>query len=284
MNKLPLEKRAQIIGCLVEGMSIRATSRLTGASKNTITKLLCDVGAACSAYQHATLRGICCAQLQLDEIWAFVGAKKANANPDKQAAGEQGDCWTWTAIDADTKLMVTWFCGARDGISAREFLQDLRERVDGECQITSDGLHVYKFAVSMAFGTDVDFAQLHKIFGPALDTGAQRRYSPGVCVGMKKQAVWGNPDMEKASTSFVERQNLTMRMSMRRFTRLTNAFSKKVENHEHAVALHFMHYNFAREHMTLKTTPAVYAGVTDKVWNITDIVQMADAYEAQKSN
>ncbi len=180
--------------------------------------------------------------------------------------------------------MVTWYVGARDGRSAQEFLLDLRERVEGDCQITSDGLHLYKFAVSQAFGTDIDFAQLHKTFGPALDTGAQRRYSPGVCVGMQKRAVWGNPDLEKASTSYVERQNLTMRMSMRRFTRLTNAFSKKVENHEHAVALHFMHYNFARIHQTLRVSPAMASNVTDKLWNVTDIVQMADAFEAQKSN
>ena len=275
MNKLPSETRIQILGMMVEGMSIRAIARLTGASKNTIVKFLRDAGEACARYQDETLRGLTCKRIQVDEIWSFVGMKQKNVPAERRGEFGVGDVWTWTAIDADTKLNVSWLLGDRTTATAIEFMTDLASRLANRIQITSDGHKAYLDAVEEAFGIDVDYAQLVKIYGEAPE--AQKRYSPAECVGCKSEVVTGRPDKAHVSTSYVERQNLTMRMSMRRFTRLTNAFSKKVENLAHAVSLHYMHYNFVRIHKTLRVTPAMAAGVTDRLWSVQDIVEMADA-------
>ena len=274
MNRLSTERRAQILSCLVEGNSLRATSRMTAASKNTVTKLFCDVGAACSEYQHQTLRNLICRRIQCDEIWSFVFAKQKNLPEKLRHHPGAGDVWTWVAIDADTKLAVSWLIGGRDADYANAFMQDVAGRLANRVQLTTDGHGPYLEAVEGAFGVDVDFAQLIKIYGSAPD--AKKRYGPPVCVGARKEPFTGNPDKRHISTSYIERQNLTMRMCMRRFTRLTNAFSKKVENLEHAVSLHFMHYNFVRIHQTLRVTPAMEAGVTDRLWSIEDIANLTD--------
>lgn len=271
MNKLPLTKRAQILGLLVEGNSLRATSRLADCSINTVTKLLVEVGTAAAAYQDKTLRNLPCKRVQVDEIWSFVYAKAKNVPAEKQ--GEAGDVWTWTAICADTKLVPSFLVGGRDGGYAMEFITDLASRMASRIQLTSDGHKAYLEAVEAAFGGDVDYAQLIKIYGPAPE--GQRRYSPPECVGTQVATVSGYPDMAHVSTSYAERQNLTMRMSMRRFTRLTNGFSKKIENHWHAVSLHFMYYNFGRIHKSLRVTPAMAAGVSDHVWSLEQIAQLA---------
>jgi len=273
MNRLPLEKRAQILGMLCEGMSLRATSRLADVSINTVTKLLVDVGTACAAYQDQALRNLNCKRVQVDEIWSFTYAKAKNVKTAIAAPEGAGDTWTWTAIDADSKLIVSWLVGGRDSGYAHEFMQDVASRLANRVQLTSDGHKPYLEAVEGAFGADVDYATLIKIYGNAPE--GQRRYSPAVCTGARKDAVTGNPDPQHVNTSFVERQNLTMRMHMRRFTRLTNGFSKKVENHAHAVALHFMFYNFCRIHKTLRVTPAMQAGVSDHVWTLEDVAELA---------
>lgn len=278
MNRKTTQERAQILNCLVEGNSIRSTVRLTGASKNTIVKLLAEVGEACSWYQDKYLRNLPCKKVQVDEIWSFVYSKAKNV-PDEKV-GEAGDVWTWTAIDADTKLVPSWRVGGRDAWTAKEFMQDLASRMAGRIQLTSDGFTKYSNAVEAAFGADIDYAMLVKIYGDTVE--GQKRYSPAECVGTKKNRVVGNPDLCCVSTSFVERQNLTMRMSMRRFTRLTNAFSKKVENHAHAIALHFMNYNFCRIHKTLRVSPAMAAGASEKLWSLEDVVDMMDAYRESK--
>ena len=278
MNRKSKKERAQILNCLVEGNSIRSTVRLTGASKNTIVKLLAEVGEACSWYQDKHLRNLPCKKVQVDEIWSFVYSKAKNV-PDEKV-GEAGDIWTWTALCADTKLVPSWRVGGRDAWTAKEFMQDLAGRMAGRIQLTSDGFAKYANAVEAAFGADVDYAMLIKVYGDTVE--GQKRYSPADCVGTKKSKVIGNPDLCCVSTSFVERQNLTMRMSMRRFTRLTNAFSKKVENHAHAIALHFMNYNFCRIHKTLRVTPAMAAGVSEKLWSLEDVVDMMDAYQQEK--
>jgi IS1 family transposase len=283
MNKLPLEKRSQILACLTEGNSLRAAARLTDAAKNTVVKLLCDAGRACSAYQDQAFRNLSCKRLQVDELWSFVGAKAANAPAAKKAAGEAGDIWTWTAICAETKLVPSWYVGNRNAEAARMFIDDLASRLAHRVQLTSDGHKPYLDAVDEAFGGQIDYASLVKIYGETTSLG-QRRYSPPACIGAKRTPIIGEPDPDHISTSFVERSNLTLRMQCRRFTRLTNAFSKKVENHAYAVALHFMFYNFARIHQTLRVTPAMAAGVADKVWSVTNIVQTIDAYEAESSN
>jgi IS1 family transposase len=275
MNRLPKDKQIGVVAALVEGNSIRATVRMTGVAKNTIVKLLADLGRACEAYQIEKLVNLPCKRIQCDEIWSFVGAKQKNVPVEKQGTFGIGDVWTWTAICADTKIVPSWLVADRSSEAARRFVTDLAGRLSSRVQVTSDGLKLYVDAVEGAFGSDVDFAQLVKHYG-AESKPENHRYSPAVCTGAEKIVRTGSPDMKHVSTSFVERQNLTMRMSMRRFTRLTNAFSKKVENHCHAIALHFMHYNFARIHQTLRVTPAMAAGVTDHVWEIEEIVSLLD--------
>jgi len=271
MNRLDNAKRVQVVRCLVEGNSLRATVRMTGVAKNTISKLLLDLGEACAAYQDEHLRNLPCKRVQCDEIWSFVGAKQKNVTMEQVEAG-MGDVWTWTAIDADTKLVACWMIGQRGLESAKAFIGDLAPRMSNRVQLTTDGHRPYLQAVYENFGPNIDFAVLQKIYGSSSDT--QARYSPGTCIGCEAHKVSGNPDPKHISTSYVERQNLTMRMSMRRFTRLTNAFSKKLENHMAAVALHFMYYNFARIHQTLRMTPAMAAGVTGKLWDVEDIVAL----------
>jgi IS1 family transposase len=274
MNRLPLETRAKIIGLMVEGNSLRAISRLCDVSINTVTKLLVDGGKAAMTFHDETVRGVRVRRLQCDEIWAFVGAKKNNATPAQKLDG-WGDVWTWTAIDADSKLCVSYLVGGRDAGWAYDFMQDCAERIKGRVQVTTDGHKAYLEAVEGAFGMDVDYAQLQKIYGAPTDA-EQRRYSPAQCIGADMKVVSGNPDPKHVSTSYVERQNLTMRMSMRRFTRLTNGFSKKFENHGYAVALHFLYYNFARIHKTLRITPAMAAGISDHVWSLEEIVLLLE--------
>lgn len=277
MNKLDIKDRARILACLVEGNSIRATVRMTGFAKNTVVKLLADVGAACAAYQDETLRNLPCKRIQCDEIWSFVYAKAKNVPGAKAAPEGAGDAWTWTAIDADTKLVPAWMIGPRDAGVAYEFMSDLAGRLSHRVQLTTDGHKAYLEGVEGAFGHQIDYAQLVKIYGPkTFDDGPERKYSPENFCGTRIGKVIGNPDPQAISTSFVERQNLTMRMSMRRFTRLTNGFSKKLENLGYAVALHFMYYNFGRIHQSLRITPAMAAGVSSHVWELEEIAALAD--------
>jgi IS1 family transposase len=273
MNKLDNTKRVQVVKCLVEGNSIRATVRMTGVAKNTVAKLLVDLGLECAKYQDEHLRNLPCRRIQCDEIWSFVGAKQKNVSEEKMTNG-WGDIWTWTAIDADTKLVPCWMVGQRGLETASEFIGDLAARLSHRVQLTTDGHRPYLNAVEDAFGGDIDFAQLIKIYGSSGDT--QTRYSPGECIGIACNTVTGTPDPKHISTSFVERQNLTMRMSMRRFTRLTNAFSKKLENHMAAIALHFMYYNFSRVHQTLRVTPAMESGVANHVWTVEEVVALLE--------
>lgn len=276
MNTLSAEKRIQVISALVEGNSIRSTVRMTGVAKNTVTKLLVDIGHACEAYQDKTLRNLTCTRLQVDEIWAFCHAKEKNVAPEHEGILGYGDVWTFTAIDAETKLIPTWLVGERDGWWATAFMRDLASRLTHAVQLTTDGHKMYLTAVWDAFGIEIDYAQLIKLYES--DSEGEKRYSPARCISTEKRRITGQPDQAHISTSFVERQNLTMRMSMRRFTRLTNAFSKKLENLECAVALHFMHYNFARPHQTLKgKTPAMVAGVSNHVWSIGEIVELLNS-------
>jgi len=275
MNKLTAAERIRIVSALVEGNSLRSIVRMTGTHRTTIQKLLVDLGAACSAYQSKVFVNLSCKRIQCDEIWSFVGSKAKNTTPDKKAEG-CGDAWTWVALDADTKLVPCWFVGGRDAGAAYEFIHDLASRLANRVQLTTDGHKAYVAAVEDAFGSEIDYAMLVKLYGGDSTTGPEKRYSPAECTGSKKIELMGNPDYKHISTSLVERQNLTMRMGMRRFTRLTNAFSKKIENHEAAIALHYMHYNFARIHQTLRCTPAMEAGVSTKVWSIADIVALLD--------
>lgn len=274
MNRLQTDKRSQILHCLAEGNSMRATSRLANVSINTVVKLLIDAGRACSRYQDEMFRNLSCKRIQCDEIWAFVGCKEKNATAERKEKG-WGDVWTWAAIDADTKLIPAWYIGTRDGGAAYHFIHDLASRLAHRVQLTTDGHKAYLNAVEDAFGAEIDYAMLVKIYG-ASPEGPERQYSPAQCMGARKARITGQPAFEHVSTSFVERQNLTMRMSMRRFTRLTNGFSKKVENHEHSVALHFMFYNFCRIHKTLRVTPAMEAGISDHVWSLDEIVALLD--------
>lgn len=283
MNKLPAAKRAQILTMMVKGVSIRAISRMTGVSKNTIIKLLDDAGNACADYQDKNLRGLTCKRLQIDEIWSFVYAKAKNVPTAKAALEGAGDVWTWTAICADTKLIPSFHVGSRDAVDANIFIRDLAERLSQRIQLTSDGHKSYLDAVERAFGDDIDYAMLVKHYGAAPE-GAQRRYSPAECIGTTKGVVTGRPDMKHVSTSYAERQNLSMRMGIRRFTRLTNAFSKKVENHCHALAIYFMHYNYVRIHQTLRVTPAMAAGVSKTLWSIDDVVWVIEAWETERDN
>jgi IS1 family transposase len=273
MNRLSKEKQVQVISALVEGNSIRATCRITKVAKGTVLRLLADVGKACAEYQKKTIRNLSCRRIQCDEIWSFCYAKEKNLPKDKKGVYGFGDVYTWTAICADSKLVIGWFVGRRDAISANCFIKDIASRLKNRVQLTTDGHKVYLEAVENAFGADVDFAMLIKLYGEGGGEGVVR-YSPAPCVGEIKTKIIGNPDPAHVSTSYVERQNLTMRMSMRRFTRLTNAFSKKVENLEYAIALHFMNYNFCRIHQTLRVTPAMAAKVTDRLWDICDILNL----------
>lgn len=278
MNRLDPETRAQILRCLVEGNSIRSTCRITGATKGAVTKLMIDAGRACSAFQDEMLRDLPCKRVQVDEIWSFTYAKQKNVPTAKSAPEGAGDTWTWTAICADTKLAISWLVGGRDAGYARAFIDDVYNRLAGRVQLTSDGHGAYTNAVRDTFGIDVDYAQLVKTYGASPES-AKGRYSPAECTGCFKVRVEGNPDPKHVSTSYVERQNLTMRMAMRRFTRLTNGFSKKLENHAYAVALHFMNYNFIRIHQSLRVTPAMAAGVADRVYDVEDIVALVEAAE-----
>lgn len=277
MNKLSVEARAKILALLVEGTSINATCRVTGASKNTVLKLLAEVGEACALYQDRVLRNLKCRKVQCDEIWSFVGMKQKNVPDELKGEFGYGDVYTWTAIDADTKLVPCWHVANRGAEAAYTFIHDLASRLADRVQLTTDGHKVYVEAIEDAFGADIDYAMLIKMYGTMGQTKEDaRRYSPAECTGIEKKRIVGNPVMKDVSTSFVERQNLTMRMHMRRFTRLTNAFSKKVENHMHAISLHFMYYNFCRIHKSLRVTPAMEAGVDDHLWTLEEVVMLAD--------
>ena len=273
MNKLPLAKRVAVVSALVEGNSLRSTCRMTGVAMNTVLKLLAELGEACATYHEEHVRNVAAKRVQVDEIWQFVYSKAKNVPEDKQGTFGYGDVWTWTAIDADSKLMVSYMVGPRNPHMAFELMKDVASRLAGKVQLTTDGLYWYPHAVEHAFGIDVDYAVQTKKYGT---DGLPGRYSPPRFVGSTKEVIRGNPDQRHISTSFVERQNLTMRMSMRRFTRLTNGFSKKVENHAYAVALHFLHYNFARVHKTLRVTPAMEAGLATHVWSLEEIVGLLD--------
>jgi IS1 family transposase len=272
MNRLSKERQTQVIKCLCEGLGIRATVRMTGASKNTIVKLLAEVAEVCSAYQDKTLRNLKCQKIQCDEIWSFCYAKEKNVPREKRGKFGFGDVWTWTALDADSKLIVSWRVGDRDVWAAQNFMHDLRKRLANRVQLTTDGHRAYLTAVEVAFGEDVDYAMLVKLYGQ--DRDKEATYSPAKVISCRSIPIKGNPEAEHISTSYVERSNLTMRMSMRRFARLTNAFSKKVEHHIAALSLYFMFYNFCRVHQTLRVTPAMEAGVTDHVWEIEEIVAL----------
>lgn len=274
MNRLVLEKRVQVVAALVEGSSINSIVRMTGVAKHTVLKLLEDMGCASAALHAIAVRDIPARRIQADEIWAFCGAKQKNVKEEKKASG-WGDVWTWTAIDSDTKLCISYLIGGRDAGWAEEFVADLRQRIVGRPQITTDAHRPYLAAIEKAFGEDVDYAQLHKVYRASGEP--EKRYSPAKCIGCAMKTVIGDPDPEHVSTSYVERQNLTMRMSMRRFTRLTNAFSKKIDNHGHAVALHFAHYNFCRIHKTLRVTPAMEAGIADHIWSFEELVALLDS-------
>ncbi|MGF7074765.1 IS1 family transposase [Mucilaginibacter sp. 3215] len=290
MNKLPIAKKVQIINCLVEGMSLRATSRLVDCSINTVTKLLVDVGKACQAFHDETVHSLDSERIQCDEIWSFVYAKQSHVEKITNTSiikDQTGDIWTWTALDPDTKLIVSYYIGARDAVSAHDFMRDLKSRLNNRVQISTDGLKTYKDAIKNNFGSKVDFAQIiknyesdnpkgAKRYQQAFDRSAEARYSPPKVTGVEKVYITGNPNPEHVSTSMIERQNLTMRMHMRRFTRLTNAFSKKMENHCHAIALHFVYYNFVKIHKTLRVTPAMEAKIVKEPMSIEDIVGLAD--------
>jgi IS1 family transposase len=276
MNKLSLAKRVMILSMLCEGSSMRAISRVADVSINTVTKLLVDAGETCLALHDELVRDVKAQRVQCDEIWSFCYAKQKNVGAATAAPEEAGDVWTWTAIEADTKLIVSYYVGDRSGQSAIALMDDLRSRLSNRVQLTTDGHKAYLEAVEGAFGGDVDYAQLIKLYG-ATPGGTTGRYSPAECTGIKKVRVEGNPDEKHVSTSYVERQNLTMRMSMRRFTRLTNAFSKKLDNHIHALALYFAFYNFCRIHKTLRVSPAMAAGITDKLWSLEDIADRIEA-------
>lgn len=276
MNKLLLAKRVQILSLLCEGSSMRLISRVCDVSINTVTKLLVDAGETCLALHDELVHNVKASRIQCDEIWSFCYAKEKNVAGSETAPAGAGDVWTWTALDADTKLIVSYFVGDRSGQSAIALMDDLCGRLANRAQLTTDGHKAYLEAVEGTFGADVDYAQLVKLYGDVPDSH-KGRYSPAECTGAKKVKVEGKPDMKHVSTSYVERQNLTMRMSMRRFTRLTNAFSKKLDNHIHALALYFMFYNFTRIHKSLKITPAMAAKVTDRLWSMEDIVAAIDA-------
>jgi IS1 family transposase len=279
MNRLSTEKRAAILGMLVEGNSLRATTRMAGCSINTVSKLLLDIGEACAAYQDEHLRDLPCKTIEADEIWSFVYSKQKNVPEDLKGMFGVGDVWTWTALDADAKLIASWYVGERKYEDARTLMEDLKGRLRDRIQLTTDGHSVYVAAVGLTFRNNIDWAQFQKEYRSPRD--GEARYSPPVCVGSKTRVLRGDPVPAKISTSYVERQNLTMRMGMRRFTRLTNGFSKKLDNHMAAIALHFMHYNFVRPHKSLASpyprTPAMAAGVADHIWSLREIAGLLDS-------
>jgi IS1 family transposase len=278
MKTLDRDTRVRCLHALCEGMAIRAVARLTGVSKTTILKLVEDAGAAAAWYQDRVFQNLACKRLQVDEVWGYTHCKQKNVATAKAAPANAGDAWLWVATDAETKLVPSWFVGSRGSEAAIVLMDDLASRLAHRVQITTDGHKAYLEAVEGAFGGDVDYAMLIKIYGPSSEH-AVGRYSPAECIGAKKERIEGNPDMKHVSTSYAERNNLNVRMHSRRMTRLTNAFSKKMENHAHAMALHFLYYNFVRIHKTLRTTPAMAAGVTKRLWEMSDIVDVLEAWE-----
>jgi IS1 family transposase len=281
MNKLTTEKRRQVVAALVEGNGIRATVRMTGVSKNTIAKLLAELGAACSEYLDKALVNLNCKRIQCDEIWSFCYAKEKNVPQELRGQFGYGDVWTWVGMDADSKLIVSWLVAGRDAGSAYGFMQDLAKRLANRVQLTTDGHRAYLSAVESSFGSEIDYAMLVKLYGN--DASNDTRYSPAECIGCREVAVSGNPNPKYISTSYVERQNLTMRMGMRRFTRLTNAHSKKIDNHIASIAIHYMHYNFCRRHETLRVSPAMEAGIADHIWSVEEMISLLDAKEIESA-
>jgi IS1 family transposase len=282
MNQLPLQKRLHILNMLCEWSSMRSISRVVDVSINTVTKLLVDAGTACALFHDETVRNLNASRIQCDEIWSFCYAKQQHVENAKKPVEGAGDIWTWTAIDSESKLIVSWMVGSRDGETAHVFLEDLKSRLTTRVQLTTDGHRAYLEAVESAFGAEVDYAMLIKLYGSPPE--AETRYSPSECIGVQTQRIQGNPSWEHISTSYVERHNLTTRMSLRRFTRLTNAFSKKLENHCHALALYFVWYNFARLHKSIRMTPAMSAGLTPTLWDMEDVLRLIDRYQPQNSN
>jgi IS1 family transposase len=281
MNKLNTEKRSQVVAALVEGNSIRSTVRMTGVSKNTIAKLLVELGEACADYLDKALVNLNCKRIRCDEIWSFCYAKDKNVPAELRGTFGYGDVWTWTAMDADTKLIAAWMVGGRDSGTAFAFMQDLAKRLSHRVQLTTDAHRAYLSAVEDSFGSEIDYAMLVKLYGN--DAANDTKYSPAECIGCREVIVAGDRDPKHISTSFIERQNLTMRMGMRRFTRLTNAFSKKLDNHIASIAIHYMHYNFCRVHQTLRVTPAMEAGVADHVWTISEMVSILDSKSSERA-
>jgi IS1 family transposase len=272
MNKLSIERRAQILSCLCEGNSVRATCRMLDCSKDAVLKLVVDAGEVCAAYHDAYVKGVTSKRVQVDEVWSFVHAKAKNVPQEKRGEFGYGDVWTWTAIDAESKLMIAWHVGRRDAGAEQTFMNDVAARLANRVQLTSDGNAVYLAAVDDAFDRQIDYAMLIKRYGESAES--EKRYSPAICVGAEKSPVRGRPDPKHISTSYVEHHNLTIRMSNRRFTRLTNAFSKKLANHKHMLAIFFLYYNFARIHQTLRITPAMQAGLSDHVWTLQEIAAL----------
>jgi IS1 family transposase len=279
MKRLSQADRVRVISALVEGCSIRATCRMTGIAKNTVAKLLVDLGTACAEYHDSHVRNLKTRKVQCDEIWSFVYAKAKNIPDDKKGEFGVGDVWTWIALDAESKLVISYMVGSRDAGYATEFMRDVAKRLSNRVQLTTDGHRAYLEAVETAFGGAIDYAMLIKIYGA--DRPGEARYSPAAVIGIEEKHICGLADSRHVSTSHVERQNLTMRMAMRRFTRLTNGFSKKVENHAHAIALHYMHYNYCRIHQTLRVTPAMQAGLSSRVWEIEDLAGLVEAKELE---
>jgi len=276
MNILATDKRAQILNCLVEGCSMRSTTRLTGAAKKTVERLLVSAGTACAEYMDKVMRNLPCKILQVDEVWSFTHCKQANVPKHLKDEREIGDTWTWIALDSKSKLIPCFHVGKRDSTDAYAFINDLAGRLANRVHLTSDGHKAYLEAIEGAFGSEIDYAQLIKLYGKSQGPVMEARYSPPACIGARKKRIIGQPQRGLVSTSHIERQNLTVRMGNRRFTRLTNAFSKKLENHKHAAAIHFMHYNFCRIHTSLRVTPAMEAGITDHVWSLEEIIKLLD--------